>query len=344
LRGNYLGSDGAILGPAINVTWVSDRPEVATIADDGTVTGVGYGRARIVATAPGGSSDTAEVMVQGEILLASSAGGSGARFHLYSLERSNLALPRRITDDSAAATEPAYSPDGSRIAYVSAKDGNPEIYVMDADGRNAVRITTERQTDGHPVFTPDGRSVVFHSSRTKSLQIWTVGIDGKGLRALTHEGMGINMQPTVSPDGSTIAFSSIRDDGSPDIWLMASDGTQQRPFTRSPHWKETYPRFLRDGSLAYLVERRESNRTLSQVMKADLATGQSSPLSGTDLFVTSFAVSPAGDLLALVVPMPGTERRRNPTYRVYVQPVGAGAPVPIPATGEEQIATPTFQP
>jgi hypothetical protein len=79
-------------------------------------------------------------------------------------------------------------------------------------------------------------------------------------------------------------------------------------------------------------------------MKADLATGQSSPLSGTDLFVTSFAVSPAGDLLALVVPMPGTERRRNPTYRVYVQPVGAGAPVPIPATGEEQIATPTFQP
>jgi hypothetical protein len=58
------------------------------------------------------------------------------------------------------------------------------------------------------------------------------------------------------------------------------------------------------------------------------------PLSGTDLFATSFSVSPGGDLLALVVPMPGTERRRNPVNRVYIQPVA----------GEEQIASPTFQP
>ena len=74
-----------------------------------------------------------------------------------------------------------------------------------------------------------------------------VGVDGSNVRPLTQEGMGTNMQPTVSPDGGTIAFTSIRLDGNPDIWLMAKDGTQQRPFTKSPQWKETSPRFLRDG-------------------------------------------------------------------------------------------------
>ena len=353
LRGNYIGNDGAVLAPAVNVTWSSDRPEIATVSEDGMIAGVGYGRARIAATAPGGSSDTTEVFVQGEILVSSTrggggagggGGGGGARSRLYAIERSNLALLRPVTTDTATATEPAYSPDGSRIAYVSTKDGNPEIYVMDSDGRNPVRLTNERQADEKPTFTPDGQTVLFQSTRTKNTQIWSVGVDGSSLRPLTVEGMGTNLQPAVSPDGGTVAFTSIRLDGTPDIWLMAKDGTQQRPFTKTPQSNETYPRFLRDGSLAYLVERREGNRTVSQVVKADLATGLVTPLSGTDLFVTSFSVSPAGDLLALVVPMPGTERRRNPVNRVYIQPVGAGAPVPIPATGEEQIATPTFQP
>ncbi|HXF95875.1 MAG TPA: Ig-like domain-containing protein, partial [Gemmatimonadales bacterium] len=342
MRAVYTDAAGAVLGPAVNLAWTSDRPEVAAVSEDGTVTGTGYGRARIVAVAPGGSSDTAEVFVQGEILVSSNRGSGGGRFQLYAIERSNLAQLRRLTADTAPAAEPAYSPDGSRIAFVSTRDGNPELYVMDADGANPVRLTSERQADGHPVFTADGQAVVFHSSRTRNQQIWSVGIDGSNLRQLTQE-PGANLQPSVSPDGSTIAFASSRE-GNYDIWLMNRDGAQQRPFTKSPQWRESYPRFLRDGTLAYLVERREGNRTVTQVMRADLVTGQTTPLTGTDLFITAFAVAPAGDLLALVVPVPGTERRRTPTYRVYIQPVGAGAPVPIPATGEESIATPAFQP
>ena len=342
LRGNYVDASGGILAPAANVVWTSSRPEVATVSEDGTVTAVGYGRGRIVATAPGGSSDTAEVFVQGEILVAATRGG---RFHLYSIERSNLANLRRLSADTSVSTEPVYAPDGSRIAYVSVRerDENTEIFVMDADGTNVTRLTNERQADAHPAFTPDGRTVLFHSWRTKNPQIWSVGIDGTGLRQLTPE-PGANIQPSVSPDGNTVAYVGVRD-GNYDIWLMARDGTQQRAFTKTPQpVKETYPRFLRDGALAYLEERREGNRTVTQVKRADLATGQTTPLTGADLRVASFAVSPSGDLLALVVPLPGTERRRNPTYRVYVQAVGAGAPVPIPAAGEESISSPAFQP
>ena len=60
----------------------------------------------------------------------------------------------KLTPDTTSASDPTFSPDGSRIAYVSLKDGNPEIYVTNADGTGATRITNEPQADGHPAFTP----------------------------------------------------------------------------------------------------------------------------------------------------------------------------------------------
>src|SRR2546430_8539412 len=94
----------------------------------------------------------------------------------------------------------------------------------------------------------------------------------------------------MSPDGELIAFVSNRD-GNNHIWLVAKDGTNQRPFTRSPQAKESAPHFLRDGTLAYLVEQKEGGRTTTQVVKADLTTGKVAPLAATDLLVTDFAVS-----------------------------------------------------
>ena len=164
--------------------------------------------------------------------------------------------------------------------------------------------------------------------------------DGTGVKQLTQD--SVSLAPAVSPDGRTIAYVSLRNKNY-DIWLMNRDGSNQRQFTRSPQWRESEPRFLKDGTLAYLVERQEGGRTVQQVMKADLPTGQVTALSGTDLALFSFAVAPAGDLLALVVNAePGN--RRNPSYRVYVQPVGSGAAVPIPTLGPEQMITPTFLP
>ncbi len=338
LRGDYVNDSGTVIGPATNLSWASDRPEVATVAEDGTVTAVGYGRAKITATAPGGKAVTADVWVQGEILVASTRSG---RYFLFALERGNLSQLRRVTDDSASAIDPAYSADASRIAFASGRHGNPEIYVMDADGANTARLTNHPAADGHPAFTPDGRAVVFHSQRTRSQQIYIQGLDGGAPQQLTQE-PARNFMPSVSPDGGTIAF--VREQqGTTDIWLMARDGTSQRAFQPTPAQKESYPRFLRDGGLAYLVERREGNRTVTQVVKAELTTGQVTPLTGTDLSISAFAIAPAGDLLALVVPLAGPGRSTGP-HRVYIQPVGSGAPVPIPGGAQEQIVTPAIQP
>lgn len=345
LRANYADDQGNVLGPATNLTWSSDNPQVATVGEDGTVGGAGYGHAKVTATAPGGKTATADVYVVGELVVASSraAPNTPGKFQLYSVERANLAQLNKLTPaaDTASASDPAFSTDGSRIAFVTQRDGNPEIYVMNADGTGATRLTNDPQTDGRPCFTPDGQAVVFHSSRTAGKQqIWVVNLDGTGLTQLTRD--SVNASPAVSPDGQTIAYVSTRNKDQ-DIWLMNRDGSNQRAFTRSPQQREWEPHFLRDGMLAYLVERRDGNRTVQQVMKADLATGATTAITGTDLAIASFAISPTGDLLALVVNAE-PQNRRNPVYRVYVQPVGSPTPVPLPTMGTEQMITPAFRP
>ena len=343
LRANYADDQGNVLGPASNLTWSSDNAQIATVGEDGTVSGVGYGHARITATGAGGKTTTADIYVVGEIVVASSRAfpNTPGKFQLYAVERSNLAQLTKLTPDTTSASDPAFSPDGSRIAFVSQRDGNAEIYVMNADGTGATRLTNDPQPDGRPGFTPDGQSVVFHSARTAGKQqIWVVNVDGTGLTQLTRD--SVNSAPSVSPDGQTIAYVSQRNKDA-DIWLMARDGSNQRQFTRSPQQRESDPHFLRDGTLAYLVERREGNRTVQQVMRADLATGATTALTGTDLAIASFAIAPAGDLVALVVNAE-PQNRRNPAYRVYIQPVSSATPVPLPTMGTEQMITPTFRP
>src|SRR5437016_877561 len=171
LKGNYVDSAGAVIGPAAALTWASDNPQVVAVADDGTLTAVSYGRAQITATAPGGKRATTDVLVQGEIVVVSSRSG---RFQLYAAERSNLAQLRKITQDTASALDPAFSPDGYRIAYTSQR----QIYVMNADGTNAARLTNSPSTDGHAQFTPDGSAVVFQSDRTARSQIFVQPLSG----------------------------------------------------------------------------------------------------------------------------------------------------------------------
>src|SRR6266478_5575443 len=184
LKASFADEAGVAIGPATGVTWTSDNPSVVSVVEDGNVSTASYGHARITATAPGGRRAAAEVFVQGEIVVASSRTG---RFQLYAAERANLAQLRKVMDDTAVATEPAFSPDGSRIAFTSTRDGNPEIYVMDADGTSAGRLTNSPGMDGDASFTADGQAVVFHSQRTGHRQIFQQPITSSDAVQLTQE-------------------------------------------------------------------------------------------------------------------------------------------------------------
>ena len=103
---------------------------------------------------------------------------------------------------------PAFSSDGSQIAFMSNRDGNPDLYVVNADGTGEVRrLTNHPAIDVSPTWSPNGQQIAFTSDRTGAPQIYVIGADGTGLRRLTYE--SYCDRPTWSPAPfNEIAYSS----------------------------------------------------------------------------------------------------------------------------------------
>jgi TolB protein len=103
---------------------------------------------------------------------------------------------------------PVYSPDGKRIAFMSARDGNPEIYVINVDGSNLRRLTNHPAGDGTPTWSPNGNQIAFVSDRAGTPQIYLMGADGSGVRRLTTNESWAD-RPTWSPAPfNEIAYSA----------------------------------------------------------------------------------------------------------------------------------------
>lgn len=114
------------------------------------------------------------------------------------------------------ASVPTSTQTDSTIAFVSNRDGNPEIYVMAADGTGVTRLTHNPGSDGAPTWSPDGTRIAYASSRDGNRDIWLMRADGsEQIRLTSHEAE--DGGPSWSPDGSMIAFESDRS-GSPQVW------------------------------------------------------------------------------------------------------------------------------
>ena len=97
------------------------------------------------------------------------------------------------------------SPDGKRWAYVSAKDGDAELWVCDLDGSNAKKLTNNNAIDNMPNWLPDGKGLIFGSTRTGVWQIWRMREDGTNFIQPTHHVNGA-WEPRVSPKGDRVAY------------------------------------------------------------------------------------------------------------------------------------------
>ena len=97
---------------------------------------------------------------------------------------------RRLTNNGASDEQPTWSASGQKIAFVSKRDGNKEIYVMDADGNNQRRLTNNEATDASPAWSPDGRKIAFYSRRDGNNEIYVMDTDGNNQRRLTVKRVG----------------------------------------------------------------------------------------------------------------------------------------------------------
>ena len=99
----------------------------------------------------------------------------------------------------------AWSPDGRKLAFVSRRDGNCEIYVINADGSGQENLTQHPARDSHPSWSRDGRKLAFVSRRDGNSEIYVMNADGSGLRNVTRAPSN-DLDPAWSPDGRAIAF------------------------------------------------------------------------------------------------------------------------------------------
>ena len=134
--------------------------------------------------------------------------------------------PGKTTSVPGATAFPVVSTNTpGRIAFVSERDGNPEIYVMDVDGSNQTRLThnfTEIKDD-FPNWSPDGRKIAFVSNRDGNPEIYVMDADGRHQTNLTNNKTG-DFYPVWSPDGTKMAFASDRD-GYAQLYVMNVDGS-----------------------------------------------------------------------------------------------------------------------
>jgi Tol biopolymer transport system component len=231
--------------------------------------------------------------------------------------------PHPLTLGASDTHAPAWSPIGARLAFASNRDGNDEIYVGDAQGAHALRATRDRAADNAPAWSPDGRKIAFLSTRAGTTpDIYLMNADGTGVARLTTTGataapqfspdamhivfdsprgiatlelatkavhmmpMGIMIgsNPSWSPDGLRIAFSSVRD-GRAQIFTMTAEGVDIQPVVTLPSLSAINPRWSPDGShIAFVatppdIESASSPTSSRGIYTVAIADGQVKRLS-----------------------------------------------------------------
>jgi Tol biopolymer transport system component len=167
---------------------------------------------------------------------------------------------------------PAWSPDGTEIAFNSDREGRPQVYVMNADGTRVEQLSDI--WGEYPTWSPDGRRIAFESYMGGSTpfgdpdyDVFVMEADGSIERNLTSDPDSYDGYPTWSPDGEWIAFESTRatpEDFEPpaydqerisdfDIWAMRADGTDIRNVTDDLVTIEKFPDWS-DGGIVYVRE------------------------------------------------------------------------------------------
>ncbi len=199
---------------------------------------------------------------------------------------------RQLTFDSELDDQPAWSPDGARIAFRSFRaqlDG--DIWVMDSSGANPVNLTPDPLPGlydvSRPAWSPDGARIAFASNEGGNIDIWTMAADGSDRQRVTNT-MDLDAEPAWAPSGHTIAFRRSSSTAGSDIYLVAVPGGAVLPIAlpgeqRMPAWSP-------DGArLVFVSQASVTGR--ADLVSANANGGDRRPLVGSN--VPGGSINPA---------------------------------------------------
>jgi hypothetical protein len=295
--------DGSHLGDAANVVWRSTDTTRAAVRNGQLMTR-GIGKSVVVGTL-GNSSDSVTTFVLGDLLVGTNGdGGDGIVTIALANGQGTPLLPKGVT-----GSEPALSPQGDRIAFVS----NKRLHVMNTDGSNERRLTPDMKgvlggrlssyEEHGPTFTNDGSRVVFVSNAPGNYEVLSVAVDGSDVKRLTNTGEQ-ERNVSAAPDAPQIAFERIIASDEADIVVALPDGSQDRQFHNSvpigmDQFRTGKPKFM-PGATELVYVKRWGGRGGESLHLMDVLSGGTErdlvPQLKDNALV--FAVSPDGQRIA----------------------------------------------
>jgi len=194
--------------------------------------------------------------------------------HLYNFADG---LESHLTPTEYYVSHPALSPDGEKVAFTAARDGDYEIYVLDVESGEVEQLTFNEVYDGKPAWSPDGEWIAFASDRYGERHIYTMEADGSSQRRVTIEGYGGDA-PTWSPDGLQIAYYSHRGYGEvafcTDLYIVDLESGGYTRLTEDPNW-DIMPAWSPDGRyIAFESLRGHVRWHYTKLFLLDLETGE----------------------------------------------------------------------
>ncbi|MCC7117147.1 MAG: serine/threonine-protein kinase [Anaerolineales bacterium] len=236
----------------------------------------------------------------GEVAYVSNRSGSP---QIY-LARISGESTTQITSLPEGACQPAWSPDGQQLIFVSPCKGMDDVYrgsslyMINADGSNLTALPTVPGGDFEPAWSPDGTTIAFTSLRTGNLEIFLLNVEDQAVTQLTKGSFSVtSRQPAWSPDGSQIAYT-VKRLGVLQIWLMNSDGSAQMQIVRSgSSFNDSSPAWSPDGQLIVFTQHCATSACLPYAMKipaADRSVQQATPLQLASFAIENIKYSPDG--------------------------------------------------
>ena len=138
--------------------------------------------------------------------------------------------PTQLTSNTADASNPSISNDGSTIAFESNVDGDQEIFVVKSNGSGLTQLTNNTANDRSPSISGNGSKIAFYSDVDGDPEIFVINSDGTGLTQLTRNFLS-DTYPSISDDGTKIAYTSDVGGGNREVFVINSDGTNLTQLT-----------------------------------------------------------------------------------------------------------------